>query len=108
MAKIQIYSLFTEEYGKNLSPKYQYNPNPRFYTPLYRLLTYNHRVMHPRLFSLYETVFATEQSLIYILFTKTYNRYPTDLLRQYPSVTIQIFMPLQWTIPLWLHTFLPS
>ena len=54
MAKIQIYSLFTEEYGKNLSPKYQYNPNPRFYTPLYRLLTYNHRVMHPRLFSLYD------------------------------------------------------
>lgn len=81
MAKIQIYSLFTEEYGKNLSPKYQYNPNPRFYTPLYRLLTYNHRAMHPRLFSLYETVFATEQSLLYILYTNTYNRYPTDLWR---------------------------
>ena len=71
MAKIQIYSLFTEEYGKNLSPKYQYNPNPRFYTPLYRLLTYNHRAMHPRLSSLYETVFATEQSLLYILYTNT-------------------------------------
>ena len=60
MANLQINSLFTEEYGKNLSPKYQYNPNPRFYTPLYKLLTYNHRAMHPRLFSLYETVFATE------------------------------------------------
>ena len=45
MAKIQIYSLFTEEYGKNLSPKYQYNPNPRFYTPLYKLLNFYNKLM---------------------------------------------------------------
>ena len=69
MAKIQIYSLFTEEYGKNLSPKYQYNPNPRFYTPLYKLLTYNHRAMHPRLFSLYETVLQ-RSNLSFISFTQ--------------------------------------
>jgi len=47
MANLQINSLFTEEYGKNLSETYQYNPIPNLYTRPLTNSIYTHRAKHP-------------------------------------------------------------